>query len=49
MPRPVPVFYWLPVANITSLEKCRNSQQGRAMVVDELGGFDSLLIVGYIF
>ena len=36
-PSPLPVFHWIPVGNITSLEACRNSQQGHTLVVDELG------------
>ncbi|CAI8043001.1 SREBP regulating gene protein [Geodia barretti] len=36
-PSPLPVFHWLPVANTTTLNACRNSQQGYFTVVDELG------------
>ena len=31
------MFHWLPVANTTTLDACRNSQQGYSTVVDELG------------
>ena len=30
-------FKWLPVQNVTSLDVCRNSQQGSTLAVDELG------------
>ena len=36
-PSSLPVFHWLPVANTTSLNSCRNSRQGYSVVVDELG------------
>ena len=30
-------FVWLPLANLTSLSHCRNSEQGRNLITDELG------------
>ena len=35
-----PIFEWISLDNISSLEQCRNSQQGSAWIVDELGQFN---------
>ncbi len=39
-PSELPVFQWIPLHNITSLEECRNSQQGHTLIADELGNHD---------
>ncbi len=36
-PSELPVFQWVPLHNITSLNECRNSQQGHTLIADELG------------
>ena len=36
-PKTLPVFKWIPIQNITFLDRCRNSQQGDSLIVDELG------------
>lgn len=44
-----PIFEWISLDNISSLEQCRNSQQGSAWIVDELGfvcSLDNLLSSG---
>ena len=33
----VPVFRWIAVHNLTSLDHCRNSKQGHTLITDELG------------
>lgn len=33
----VPVFHWIAVHNLTSLDHCRNSKQGHTLIADELG------------
>lgn len=35
--KPLPVFKWLPIHNVTYQDHCRNSQQGSSLIVDELG------------
>ena len=37
LPSVLPVFHWIPVENMTQLERCRNSRQGHTIIVDELG------------
>lgn len=37
IPKSLPIFKWLPMQNVTFLDKCRNSQQGDSLIVDELG------------
>lgn len=37
IPKPLPVFKWLPIHNVTFQDHCRNSQQGSTLIVDELG------------
>ena len=33
----VPVFRWIALHNLTSLDHCRNSKQGHTLIADELG------------